>query len=143
MGTHPLEVALFIAAGLAVLTTGFMFTVKLSDLVQIKRTGTNGPILFMKWDNIRHQGFMLAVSSGLLALSIAALNNHVPPSGQALNFISGGIAFATLLVADSLFRYRRRRRLAELVAEYERRAFVEPVPGGKRRYDPPLPPSLE
>lgn len=138
MSAHPLEVAVFVVSVIAVLTTGFLFTKKLADLVQVKRAGKNGPILFITWDNIRHQGFMMGLCFGLTALSISGLNNHTPPSPQALNWIAGGIGFAVVAVLDSLFRYRRRLRLAELVAEYERRTSIEPLPGGKRKYDTPL-----
>lgn len=138
MGTHPLEVLFACVASVATLTTGFLFTVKLADLIRVKRQGVNGPIVFMTWDNIRHQCFMFGMASGMCGLAISSLNNPVPPSPQALNFITGAVVFAVAITADSSFRYRRRRRLAELVAEYERQESIEPLPGGKRKYDPPL-----
>jgi hypothetical protein len=47
----------FLAASiLSLLATGSLFTLKLADLVRVKRSGVNGPMLYMKKDNIRHQG---------------------------------------------------------------------------------------
>ena len=128
--SHEYELICFVAAFCAVVMSSYLFTVKLSDLLRVRREGQNGPVLFMATDKIRHQGFTLAVSMGMLMLAVSAVNNPAPPQPQTLNFILGTAVFAMGIVVDGLFTYRRRIKLAELVGRYSGQL------GGTRKTDP-------
>lgn len=126
---HMYELCFFGFSALAVCVSSGLFTLKLGDLIRVKRERKNGPILFMVTEKIRHQGFLLALSSGLLMLAVSAINNPSPPTPQTLNLIVGAALCALAIVVDGLFTYRQRRRMAELVAIYA------PKPGGQRAMD--------
>lgn len=129
---HPLEWAFLVASACALVATATLFIVKLWDLNAVRRSGTNGPILFMATDKIRQQGFMLAVSSGMVMLAVASVLSPVLMNSQAQTFLAGGIVFSLAIVADALFIYWRRRLLEDMVALYDR-----PHVGGRRKTDPP------
>jgi len=132
MGNHPLEFILLGTSLLRVAGHILLFMLKVGDLVSARRSGVNGPVAYMKWDNIRHQGFMLAISVGMVILSVSAISNNEPPSPQVKTLLSGLIAFGVLGMLDAAFTYWRRGKLARLVAQYE------VVNGGRREYDPPM-----
>jgi uncharacterized transporter YbjL len=116
---HPYEVACLILSSLAVLSSIGLFLVKVSDLFLQVKNKTNGIMRFMVLDKMRHQGFMMVMSSVLLNLSINSVNNMAEPTGQALNWIASGTLLSLLIVADCFFTYRRRLTQKLMVAEYE------------------------
>jgi hypothetical protein len=134
VNTQPLEWAFLGSAVLSLFLTGYLFTLKLSDLAQVKRRGVNGAILFMKKDNLRATAFFLACSAGMLGLAISSVTNTDALNAQTKNLLVGMIAFALLIAGDSFFTYRRRTRMAVLVAAYEDQGR----PGGRRASDPPM-----
>jgi uncharacterized membrane protein YedE/YeeE len=139
MDSQSLEWSFLWASVLCSLAKGYLFTLKLSDLLQVRREGQNGPILYMTRDKVRHQAFMLAVSVGMAMLAVSSVNNPEYVSTQAKNLLFGGLAFALLLIGDAMFTFRRRAKLPELVAKYEAgtTATYAVVAGGKRPHDPP------
>jgi hypothetical protein len=128
---HPLEIVFLVSAVVSLSATTYLFTLKLSDLLRVKREKINGPILFMVRDNLRRQAFYMAFCAGMVALAVSAVNNRTVPQAQTLNLICGMVAFAILIASDALFTYRRREKLALLVALYEG------MRGGRRATDPP------
>lgn len=136
MTPHPLEFASLILSILALLGSAFLFTLKLSDLSEAKRSKQNGPVLFMVRDNLRRQAFTMAVCAGMVALSISGYNSDAPVIAQTKNLLTGMCVFSLLLVAESVFTFRRREKLALLIALYE--GMPERIPGGRRASDPPL-----
>lgn len=135
MSAHPLEVTSLVCASLAVLASGYLFTLKLSDFLKVKRERRNGPMLFITRDNIRRQGFTMAVCAGMVALSISGVYSDAVVTSEVRNLLTGMCVFSTLIVAESVFIYRRREKLALLIAIYE--AMPEGIPGGRRKSDPP------
>lgn len=136
MSPHLLEVTALVLSIGALCASGFLFTLKLSDLTRVKQSKQNGPLLFMARDNVRRQGFTMAVCGGMVMLSISGLNNDGPIVAQTKNLLMGMCVFALLMVAESVFIYRRREKMALLIALYENRP--EGVPGGRRASDPPI-----
>lgn len=145
--TNPESLLLYTSVAAAGASAALL-TAKVIDLIEVKQNGTNGPVLFMKKDNIRHQVFLLAMSCGLGGLAISGYNNPLPVSPQTLNFVWFGNAFSVLALIDVLFTFRRRRKLSVLVAKYEQNLeavmvqskMAAPKPGGCRAYDPPAEP---
>lgn len=138
MTSESLEVTFFVLSVLCIFANGYLFTLKLSDLVKVKRQRVNGPILFMTWDKIRHQCFMLSVAVGMAALAVSGLNNPDEIGAQTRNLLTGSIGFALLVLGDAVFTYRRRIKMAVMVAKYEAEALAAlGIPGGKRKHDPP------
>lgn len=131
---HPLELLFLVAASVSLVATGYLFTLKLSDLLRVKQNRVNGPVLFMVRDNLRRQAFYMSFCGVMVGLGISGVNNTSAPTSQTLNLLIGMIAFAMLIAGDAFFTYRRREKLAQLVAHYEGQG----VPGGKRRTDPPI-----
>jgi hypothetical protein len=115
---HPFEWWFLVASAAAVGISAYLFTLKLGDLLRVKRERKNGPILYMAGDKIRHQGFTLALSAGMLMLAVSAVNNNTEPSPQTLNFLVGSALTGIGIFIDGLFTLRRRRRLAELIDEH-------------------------
>lgn len=118
-GEMLLEGTLLVLSALSAIANGVLFTLKLADLVKVKREGVNGPITFMKMDNIRHQAFIMAAAFGMTMLAVSAWNNKAPLLPQTKNLIVGITVIAGMSVCDAIFTYRRRGRLAELVAQYD------------------------
>lgn len=116
---HPSEWWFLVMSTLAVCSSTWLFLMKLGDLVQVKRRKQNGPILYMVMDKIRHQAFMLAWSTGMMMLAIAAINNPATPIPQALNLINGATVASCAIIVDGLFTIRRRKRLAAMIAAYD------------------------
>lgn len=114
-----MEVVFLVASSLSLVATGALFTLKLADLVKVKRSGVNGPVLYMKKDNIRHQAFQMAVSAGMLMTAISGVNNPSVVSAQTKNLLCLGTGVAIVFVVDSIFTYRRRVELARLIDQYE------------------------
>jgi hypothetical protein len=115
---HPYEWCFLVASAAAVCVSVYLFTLKVGDVLRVKRERKNGPILFMASDKVRHQGFTLALSSGMLMLAVSAVNNNAQPSPQTLNFVVGSALTGIGIFVDGLFTLRRRRRLVELVDAY-------------------------
>jgi hypothetical protein len=134
---HPLEIALFVVAIVDVGWDGFLLSLKLNDLEIMRKERRNGPMLFMKLDNIRHQVFMLCVSLGMLVMAVIGMADSLPVTAQTKRLLCGLIAGGLIVMVDAYFSYRRRWRMAELIQKYDG------IPGGRRDYDPPLPTSME
>ena len=132
MEAHPLETVFLIFAVVSMVAHGILFSLKFGDLMAARRSGVNGPVMFMKWDNIRHQGFGMAISLGMVMLAVSGLNNPDALSSQTKNLVTGMVIFSCFRITDAFFTYRRRWKLALLVAQYE------VVHGGRREYDPPV-----
>lgn len=133
MTPHTLEVAFLIVATLAFGASCVIFCLKAGDLRKVRRAKHNGPIQFVTIDNLRRQGFTMAVSAWLLMAAVSSVHNTVDPiTAQARNLLTTGLIVAMAITAEAGFIYRRRERLAELLATYEGR------PGGRRASDPPL-----
>lgn len=135
MTWNPLELAFVSCALVSTSLSAWLFTLKVSDLMRIRRERINGAMLYLTTDKVRHQGFMLAYSTGILMLAVAALFTAPPPPDywrvpQSLTLICGLTAFSIGIACDALFTYRRRKKMAHLVAEYMGQA------GGKRKTDP-------
>ena len=141
MNAHPLEIAALILSILAALSSGYLFTLKLSDLVGVKRTKQNGPLLFMARDNLRRQAFTMAVCVGMVMLAVSGFNNNSVVTSQVRNLLMGMCGFAVLIIAESVFIYRRREKMALLIMLYESRP--EGLAGGRRASDPPGEPVRE
>lgn len=133
MTAHTMEVACLGASLVALLSSAWLFTLKLADLIRVWRSRVNGPTLFMVRDNLRQQAFTMAVCAGMVMLSLSGYNGPEPVSEQALNLLAGLFLLACVVVIDAVFTYRRREKLALLVSIYEGR------PGGRRASDPPSP----
>lgn len=119
MDSDVLELGFLAASILSLLATGSLFTLKLADLVRVKRSGVNGPMLYMKKDNIRHQAFQLAISSGMLMVAVSSVNNPGVVTPQTKNLIVLATCISAVFVVDSVFTYRRRENLAKMIAQYE------------------------
>lgn len=131
LNVHPLEWVSLAFTVLACMTSGILFTMKVRDLTRVKRSKQNGPMLFMTTDNARRQGFTMAASAGMLMASVSSVNNPVPLTPQVMNLIVCIIFVAMAIAMESVFIYRRREKLALLIAIHEGK------PGGKRATDPP------
>lgn len=136
MTPHPLEISSLVLSSFALFGSAFLFTLKLSDLIRVKRSQQNGPLTFMAWDNVRRQSFTMAVCAGMLALSVSGFNYDGPLVPQTKNLLTGMCGFALLIVVDAVFIYRRREKMALLIAIYE--GMPNGVPGGRRASDPPV-----
>lgn len=128
---HPLEVAFLVLAGLALVESGGLFWLKLQDILSVRRSGQNGPILFAVSDNLRRQVSTVAVCGVLLGLAISGCNNPLELNAQTRNLLWGGVFVAAVVMLEGVFIYRRRNRMALLIATYEGK------PGGRRCTDPP------
>lgn len=137
---HWTEITLFAMSLLATPLWAVLLVLKIRD---IKKNKTNGPILFMLNDNRRFGIWFFSLSALFLYLSCSALTN--PPDKhdyewfqQSRDFVVGMNAAAFGLVVESLYRFRRRAKMAVLVAEYEaEQEQITPLAGGSRSYDPP------
>lgn len=90
---------------------GVLCVLAISDIIHAKREQLSGPIWFMTWDNFRHYVFLVLICV----------------------FVRNGentYAFYTI-IADVIFGFYRRRRMALLVGEY----LHLTMPGGKRWID--------
>jgi hypothetical protein len=130
LNPHPLEWIALGGSVLACMASAYLFTLKILDLMRVKREKQNGPMLFMTSDNVRRQGFTMAVSAGMLMAAVSSVNNPIDLTSQAMTLLLC-LSFVALAIAlESVFIYRRREKLARLIALYEGRI------GGKRATDP-------
>jgi hypothetical protein len=129
---HPLEIALLVVALACTAANLFLLLLKHRDLQAMKRERRNGPMLFMKRDNVRHQFFMLLVALGMVTIAAIGATDATPVIAQTKRYLGILIAGGLLALLDAYFVYRRRWRMAELIAKYDI------VPGGRREYDPPV-----
>lgn len=133
-----MEWTFLVSASITTSMSVWLFVLKANDLFRVKREGTNGPLLFMVWDNLIRHGFTLGVCVGMLVLAISGINNRDPVVGHLRTFIICASLFACALGVQGLFIYRRREKLALLVAAYEAKmAVADVMPGGQRKTDPP------
>lgn len=126
---HPLEIVFLIVALIALAESFYLFTLKLSDLLKVKRERQNGPMLFMTMDNLRRQGFSLTVCGGMVILAVSGINSPSEITAQTKTLLTAGVLFALAMIIEGAFIYRRRKKLAVLVALYEGMAQA----GGGRR----------
>lgn len=131
MNPHNLEVALLIVSTLAFGSSSAMFSLKVRDVLRVRRAKQNGPMLFVTTDNTRRQGFTMAVSAWMLMTAVASVNSQEPVTALVRTLLTCLIFVSLAITAEAGFIYRRRERLAELLALYEG------VPGGRRASDPP------
>lgn len=130
---HALEWVFLVTSLLALCAAMALFMLKIGDFLRVRKAKQNGPLLFMVTDNLRRQGVTLAVCGGLLMLAVSGINNQTPMTSQALNLVTGSVLFSVALTVEAVFIYRRREKMALLVAIYEQAS----VPGGRRCTDPP------
>lgn len=126
-----MEWACLTASLVAFVASAVLFSLKVMDLLKVKRSKQNGPMLFTTMDNLRRQGFTMAAAAAILMTSVSSLNNPLPLSSQTLTLLTCLLFVSIAIAADSAFIYRRREKLALLIAIYEGK------PGGLRATDPP------
>ena len=131
MSAHPLEIAFLLISLVGVFATGYIFTLHLADLSEVRRRRVNGPMLFIARDNLRMRAFLMAVCAGSAALAVSSVTNSDPLNDQANNLMIGLMGISLVMVGEALFAYRRREKMALLIALYDG------LPGGKRSTDPP------
>lgn len=130
---HPYEWMLLGLSVGASSVSAWLFTLKIGDLITVRSARRqDAPLLYHVKDEIRHQGFVLAWSAGLLMLAITGINNPSPPQVQALNMIVGGMCLAASVVLDGALTFLKRRRMRAVLAA----AVLAAMPGGKRATDP-------
>jgi hypothetical protein len=83
-------------------------------VLYVRRERLNGPVRFMTWDNLRHQGCLLICAVCIL-------------TGHPL------LALFVILV-DASFGFVRRHRMTVLVTHYMNHSIL----GGRRKTDPQL-----
>jgi hypothetical protein len=132
---HPYEIAFLVVSAVSVICSVSLFVLKMSDVLLVKHSGTNGVLAFSTTEKARRQGFMLTITCMFLYMSLTAVNNPMPLSTQALNQISGMIVAQLLLVVDSWFTYRKRNKLPGLIKAEK---WSVPLPGGRRSTDAPV-----
>lgn len=116
---HPLEWTFLGLAAVAMLVSAYLFALKVGDMLAVKRSGKNGPMLFAAVDNLRRQGFTLAVCGGMLMLAVSSVNSTLELNPQTMNLLTGGVFFASAVILEAVFIYRRREKMALLVALYD------------------------
>lgn len=131
MTAHPLEILFLVLSGLALLASCILLSLKVGDLFKVKRSGQNGAVLFAVGDNLRRQVFTVAVCGVLCGLAISSVNSPLELNAQTRNLMSGGVFVSLAVLAEAVFIYRRREKMALLIAVYEG------WPGGRRCTDPP------
>lgn len=140
---HPIEVTLAALSFVAIVMWSWLLVLKHLDVIH---NASNGPIQFMLNDN-RILGILGTVAS-FMAGSVAFVALLERPdkydyrwmeqSYYSMLIING---FALFLIVLAFFRFRRRIKMAELVAKYDlgltAMELVNPLEGGSRPYDPP------
>jgi hypothetical protein len=120
---------------MAAITWSCLVYLKVKDIWQNKE---NGPIRFMLSDNRRRGIWMLALS--FVAVRIGYIGVTEPPyrfdyeeMRQSFESMAWMNAIVYGLVIEAFFTYRRREKMAYLVAKYGG------IIGGKRYTDPQVP----
>jgi hypothetical protein len=133
---HPYEWVFLGASGAAALSSVSLFVVKIGDVLKVRHSGQNGATAYNTTEKARRQGFLFALTAIFFYASMTSINNQFPLNTQSLNLLSVLILGCAILLVDSWFTYRKRRRLPELIAQEERRIQAMTILGGRRSTDP-------